>query len=239
MPVRVVRNNGRADHYEQLESGAFELALDHQDPLVAEQQRQERAGKRTVALVGMSPASCALAPYDDPAVEIWSLNETHAFPWMTRCDRWFQLHPRESFTREVAVRNVHGHYDWLKRERGIPIYMQQRYDDIPDSVAYPLWQVKQRFFSKILAGGKPIQELSSTFGFMMALALYEDRFDRLEVYGFDMAAEGIAADGYVYQKPGALFWLGVANGLGKEIIMPPNNQLFQAPLYGYKWYPRS
>lgn len=238
-PVRIVRRDtGGVERYEFLVEEALEQALDHQDPTVAALLKRERQGKRTIAMVGMSSASCALAPFDDPDVEIWSLNETHAFPWMLRADRWFQMHPRESFTREVAVRSVHGHYDWLQEKRGIPVYMQFVYEDIPDSVEYPLHAVKERFFKHLYKGDDHIQQLGSTFDFMMALALLEDRFDRYELYGFDMASEGLTAAGFAYQKPGALYWLGVATGMGKEIYTPPGNQLFMAPLYGYQWYPK-
>jgi hypothetical protein len=90
--------------------------LKHQDLITADKMRKRRAGKKTVAMVGLAPTSCSLAPFDDPSVEIWGLNEAHAFQqWFTRWDRWFQIHDSKSWKRYIAKRNIRGHYDWLKR----------------------------------------------------------------------------------------------------------------------------
>ncbi len=90
--------------------------LSHEDPETAEKLRRLRKGKKTVAMVGLAPTSCSLAPFDDPDVEIWALNETHAFPqWFMRWDRWFQIHDSKSWKRYLAKRDVRGHHDWLKR----------------------------------------------------------------------------------------------------------------------------
>jgi len=239
-PIRVVRRGGgSADHYEFLTDFDMDDALAHEDPEIAEQHKKDREGKRTLAMVGRSPASCALAPWEDESVEIWSLNETHASPWFMRWNRWFQMHPWEILTREEDQRGIRGHYEWLQQDHGNGIYMLHQYLEFPNSVEYPLNRVRERFFrGKIWKGDQEAQQLGSTFDYMMALALLEDRFDRIEIYGFDMAAESMKLAGYVYQKPGALFWLGVANGLDIEIYTPPDNQLFSAPLYGYQWYPK-
>ena len=53
--------------------------LTPQHPKVAKRLRELRRGKKTVAIVGLSPTSCSLAPFDDRDVEIWGLNEGHAF----------------------------------------------------------------------------------------------------------------------------------------------------------------
>ena len=90
--------------------------LKHQDPETAEKLHKLRKGKKTVAMVGLAPTSCSLAPFEDEDVEIWGLNEAHAFQqWFTRWDRWFQIHDSKSWKRYIAKRDVRGHYDWLKR----------------------------------------------------------------------------------------------------------------------------
>ncbi|MCK4815325.1 hypothetical protein KA005_06110, partial [bacterium] len=102
MAVRIVRRtyDGEADDYEALIGGEeVGITLVHQDPKTAKKLKKLRKGKKTVAVVGLAPTSCSLAPYDDPEVEIWGLNEAHAFPWMKRWDRWFQIHATESWKR--------------------------------------------------------------------------------------------------------------------------------------------
>src|SRR5512139_578370 len=96
MAVRIARRiDGYADHYEALITGEDTAkSLPPQEPETAAKLRKLRKGKKTVAIVGMAPSSCSLAPYTEPkeAVEIWGLNEAHAFQWMKRADRWFQIH---------------------------------------------------------------------------------------------------------------------------------------------------
>src|SRR3990172_2662949 len=119
MAVKVVRRvyDGEADHYEALIVGEdVAKVLPPQDPETAAKLRELRKGKKTVAIVGLAPTSCSLAPFDEEGVEIWGLNEAHAFPWMKRWDRWFQIHATESCKRYIAKRDVRGHFDWLKQK---------------------------------------------------------------------------------------------------------------------------
>jgi len=228
-PVRIVRRDGGyADHYVHIDYTELDAELNPQDPIIAAQLRRIREGKRTLALVGMGPTSCSLAPFDDEDVEIWGLNESHAFPWMKRATGWFQLHPRKSFEREVACREVRGHFDWLKQSHKIPIYMQFKHNDIPDSVEYPLYDIIAEFFKDVRKGDERVKYFTSTFAFMMALGIYRG-FERFEVYGFEMAG----GDEYVPQRACAEFWVGMALGRGVEIYLPNNSQLLFGPLYGY------
>jgi hypothetical protein len=116
MAVRIIRRkNGEADHYEANVFGE-EVAqvLAPQDPKVARKLKKDRKGKKTVAIVGLAPTSCSLAPYEDEDVEIWCLNESHAFPqWLKRWDRWFQIHDSVSWHRQMAKRDVRDHSKWL------------------------------------------------------------------------------------------------------------------------------
>jgi len=149
MAVRIIRRvDGYADHYEAMVTGE-ELSenLEPQDPVTAERLRQLRKGKKTVAIVGMAATSCSLAPFDDEDVEIWGLNEAHAFKWMKRATRWFQIHNSDSWKRYIAKREVRGHFNWLKKNPwDIPIYMQHAQEIIPKSVSYPLHEVVGEVF---------------------------------------------------------------------------------------------
>lgn len=230
MAVRIIRReDGSADHYEHLQPVEIDEFLLPQDPTTAERLRQLRAGKKTVALVGMASTSCSFAPFNDDGVEIWCLNEMHEFPWMLKWDRWFQIHSSKYFKRDIAKRGVEGHYDWLQKKHDRPIYMQFRHDEIPDSVEYPLIDITEEFFSIMWKGEFKFKYLTSTFALEMALAIYKG-FARIEIYGFDMSPD----EEWENQKSCAEFWLGVANGRGIEIYLPPNNQLLEGKLYGYQ-----
>lgn len=231
-PVRIVRRDGGyADHYEHVHDEDLERQLPPQDAETATKLHNLRKGKKTVALVGMSPSSCSLAPFEDEDVEIWGLNEMHDWPWMLRATRWFQIHPRKSFMRELAVRNVRGHFEWLQKDHGIPIYMQFQHEDIPDSVEYPLLDMLDEFFGKIRKGDEKVKYFTATFAYMVAIALSKkEKFERIEIYGFEMANE----EDFSAQKSCAEFWLGVITGRGLEMYLPPQSQLLWGDLYGYE-----
>ena len=230
MAVRIMRReSGEADHYEPIYDG-YEISnvLPEQDPETAEKLRELRKGKKTVAIVGMAPSSCSLAPWHNTDVEIWGVNEAHAFPWFKKATRWFQIHHSSSWKRRVAKRRVRGHYKWLKKNPWkIPIYLQYPNDEVPLSQGYPLHQICDRFFKNFTRGDAKVKYFTSTFAYMMGVALL-DGFERVEVYGFEMADE----IEYLQQKACAEFWIGVALGMGVEVYTPAGNQLLYSKLYG-------
>lgn len=238
------RDNKWLDHYSPVLDNS-ELAQENMarnDTRTERLMRRARSGKKTVALVGWAPASCAKAPYDEPNVklggdlEIWGLNQAHVMPWMKKWTRWFQLHKEKSFKRELSLtRGLAGHYDWLKQDHKQPIYMQFQHEEIPNSVEYPLTEIVEEFLGKFLKGSEVDKYFTNSLAFMMALALYEDKvakhgFDRIEVYGFEMADD----TEYVKQKGCAEFWIGIALGRGKEVFLPEGNSLASGPLYAYQ-----
>jgi hypothetical protein len=239
MEVMIVRDvHGNARRYRALIAGeAIQGSLKPQDPEVAERLREQRKGKKTVALVGLSPSSCSKAPWDDMDVEIWGLNEAHAFTWMKRATRWIQIHCNKSWKRPIAKRDVRGHYDWLRKNPwNIPIYMQHWNEEIPNVVEYPLHAIYKMFLGNFWRGDKHVKYFTSTLAYMIALALYEGRhgvlnekpFDRIELYGFDLSDDVE----YVKQKACAEFWIGMAMGMGVEVWSPENCQILWSALYG-------
>jgi hypothetical protein len=235
-PVRLVyRINNELDHYEPMDRETMAAEVNQLDAPRIRRLRQDRNGKRTVALVGMAPGTCGFAPADENTkvgggLEVWGLNESHLTKWMKpNWTRWFQLHPKASFTREVEKRGGIGHYDWLKQNHGDKIiYMQYVYPEIPNSVEYPIHDMTQRFFGKLLGDERKRKYFTSTMAYMMPIAIAEG-FQRIELYGFEMAAD----DEFVSQRPSAEFWIGQALGAGIEVYEPKECNLTDGPLYGY------
>lgn len=240
-PVRIVFR----DHMHASQPDVEHIYADHYEPLMArrgwrgeqllpadeetsKKLRKEREGKKTVAIVGMSPTSCSLAPFDDESVEIWAINEMHIFPWLTRWDRWFQIHDSKSWKRPVAKRDIVGHYDWLKEEHGKPIIMQHWHPEVPDSVAYPLKEVCDKFLGNLRRGEDRVKYFTSSLEYMVAYALWTEEVERIEIYGFEMA-DSIE---YLRQKAGTEFWLGIALGRGLDIYLPPSCFILWSSLYG-------
>jgi hypothetical protein len=230
-PVRRLYRDGKhLDSYKPavMQSGWQAEELEPVDKETARKLKKLRKGKKTVAFVGMAVSSCALAPFEDPDVEIWALNEMHNWKWLKRADRWFQIHATQLWQRDLAKRNVYGHREWLKSNPlDIPIYMQYWNEEVPRSIAYPLREVCAKVFKNVRRGDDKLKYFTSTFAYMMGIALLEE-FDRVELYGFEMAAN----DEYIEQKGCAEFWIGLAMGLGVEIYLPPNCLLLFSNLYG-------
>ena len=174
---------------------------------------------KTLAIVGYSPTTRNQAPFDNQDITIAGLNEEHVFDWFARKTgnlTWFQLHPRESFTRESNSGDPK-HWEWLQKKHPFPIYMQQKWDDIPSGKKYPLEKVYARFGNYF----------TNTLTFIMAWAVLEE-YERLELYGFDMASD----TEYKHQRPNACYWIGMCRGMGIDVYIPPESKL----LRGYARY---
>lgn len=169
---------------------------------------------RKVALIGGHPDTVDLAPYHDPSWEIWAHASVRNL--CQRVDRYFDLHPREVFTDKGHAR----YWLWLQRNT-TPIYMQQRWADIPGSARYPKERVLAEFRRYI----------TNHIGWMVALALTEG-VTHLAFYGvhYDSQSE------YAEQRAGCEYWMGVAEGRGVQLVLPQSCPLLAQPkeLYGYE-----
>lgn len=175
--------------------------------------------REIVAIVGSARTNRDLAPWDDETVDIWGINEALKFSWMRRADAVFQMHARWSFTRPNN-RNDPQHFEWLKQKHPFPIYMQQEWDDIPSSVAYPLQEVLQL---------TPYPFFTSTVAYAIALAvLYE--YKEIRLFGVEMASDSE----YFWQRDCVTYWLGIAAGRGIHVVTPPGATLLHDKLYGYE-----
>jgi hypothetical protein len=169
--------------------------------------------RREVAVVGTAPNSRKLANDLPDTVEIWGLNDCYTF--LKRWDRWFEIHNREVWEADGAE-----HVEFLQTCK-VPVYMLTEYPDIPNSVAYPYEEVKER-----LSG-----YLASTVDYMLALAIAEG-VDAIHVIGVNMATE----TEFTHQRPSCEYWLGMAQGAGIKVHLPENSPMLKSSLglYGPK-----
>ena len=174
--------------------------------------------RKKVAICGFAQSSRTLAPWDDPAVEIWGLNQLYRH--IPRETRHFDIH--ENWRED----NVEGtdHPRWLA-ECGIPVYMTQVEPSIPTSVRFPLEDVIREVTG--------IDYFTSTVAFMLGLALYE-KFEEIGIYGIDL----IVGTEYDVQKACVEFLLGIAHARGVTVRIPPQCALLkQRWRYGYEREP--
>ncbi len=195
---------------------------------------------RKVAIVGFAD-SYALAPFDDPSVEIHAINELHRY--LTRWDRWYELHSREAFEVK-GNRDQEAHVNWLRAQPGVgqpghkPIYMRELFADISAGVVLPLRELSDRFFVRF--GQQPY--FTSSIGYMLAMAIAEGRDEQFQpvnedavewigLYGIDLASD----TEYGEQRPNTEYFIGLARGLGIQVEIAEGSALLKADhLYGFE-----
>ena len=167
-----------------------------------------------MAIVGTAP-SWKLTPWNDPSVELWSLNDAFRLPGFARADRWFDLHPFDHMyfvppkATKVDAKDIptghyvrpHAYLDWLKALQ-IPLYLQSDPPEGfgPQAQRFPKQAVEEHFG----------QYFTSTPAWMLALAVMEG-FQDIAIYGIHLATESE----YIEQRPNFEFLIGRVLGRGK------------------------
>jgi hypothetical protein len=184
-----------------------------------------------------------MAPYDDDSFEIWGVNNGYLL--MKRFTRWFEIHnitfDGQHYYRRGA-REFRGTdmdvYMQKLAELNVPVYMQQQWAAVPNSVVYPLAEVAKMLGSQLgwynhegFEGAQPGYDVyfTNTISYMIAVALLEG-FEEIHVYGVDMAVD----TEYHHQRPSCEFFLGWAAGKGIKMYIPPQCDLMKTRfLYGF------
>ncbi len=180
--------------------------------------------RETVAIIGSHPGTRGEFDFSRTDCDVWLFNEAAQADWAVRCDAVFQMHAPVIF-RNPGNRNNAKHYDWLRSGETPAVYMQEQYEDVPRSAAYPRYEIR----SLILANFNGGQEYyTSSPAYAIALAIYLG-YRRIEIYGVEMETD----TEYRFQRDGIAFWVGVAVGQGIEVELH-SRQFLVAPLYGYE-----
>jgi len=165
--------------------------------------------------------------------EVWSMNMIHSSPTMREVfpleiDRLFDIHPVWMLQAEWYSKN-NDHWGWLTRtEHKYPVYMLEAYPEVHNSLRFPIEEISERYLANIDREGEPVNYYTSSFCYMLALAVFEG-FTDIYISGFDMGSD----TEYIYQKSGAEFWIGLASQVAR-VHLPKNTSLLRAKLYGYE-----
>ena len=201
--------------------------MEDKKPEVKPIEKLEVKKRTKVAIVGFT-GTREQAPYNDPEFEIWTVNNLYRF--VPRQDRVFELHTRE----QIAADLTHGvdgkTYVEELASMTIPVYMQEKYPDIPASIKYPLDKMIDEFgIERSNINHKPDAYFTNSISFMIALAIYEG-FKEIHVYGVDLAI-GVE---YIEQRPSCEYYLGIAKGRGIKLFLPIESDLLKTRfIYGY------
>jgi hypothetical protein len=184
---------------------------------------QPREGQKKVALLGFAE-SYKFAPFDDPTVEIWGLNEL--WKYLPRWNRWFEVHDEETLgvsKRDLTEGEQRRHLDWLRSQPvGNPIYMQPQFCDgrFPAAVPLPLDRLTEKFG----------RYFTSTIGYMVGMAILDD-YDWIGIYGVDLASDVE----YQQQRANSEYLIGMARGMGKTVVLAETSAICKAGhLYGFE-----
>lgn len=178
--------------------------------------------KRPLALVGTA-SSYTAAPWEDEDTEIWGVQTLLAKEGFKRADRIFEMHPRR-YWGDPSVQERINKFDG-------PVVMQQHTDEIPNSVAYPYQEIRDRFYLPVM---KENLFVTTTITWMILLAIHEGYRD-ISFYGIHMAHDSE----YGYQQSSCSWALGIIHGMmlsGEKfnLFIVPSSELLTARYeYGY------
>lgn len=209
--------------------------------------------KDTLCIVASHPLAKRF-DFNRDDCDIWGFNEILKMDWYKRADVIFQLH-LEPIWRNPTNRNDQNYLYWLKnisgqcnvckgegcqhcnkgtyypkKRDGVTIFMQEEYKDVPNSVKYPLDEIKtmlQNFKWVAASGYSDKTYLTSSPAEALALGIYMG-YKKIECWGVEMNTD----TEYRYQRDCITFWQGVAAGKGIEVIA--YTEIYNSPIYGYE-----
>ena len=178
---------------------------------------------RKVAMCG-GASTLKYTPWFDPTWEIWA-HASCRHLCKRDPDLLWDLHPPELWRNPQKKTWDPKYATWITTNR-VPIMMQAVYPDAPASIRYPFEQIVTEF---------PLGYMTNHLAYMVALALTQG-VTHIGVFGceYDTNSE------YGPQRGCAEYWLGVAEGRGAHICLPPTSSLLNKPslLYGYESHPK-
>ena len=176
--------------------------------------------KNTAVILGMHHGTMGDFDQTRTDCDVFVMNEMLSRGAVARADYVMQLH-KPVVWRSTQNRNDRNHYEWLKSNTETPVFMAERFDDVPMSRRFPLEEIKQYF-----KGAE--WYFTTTIAYAIAYAIYAG-YKRIELYGIEMETN----TEYTHQRPCVAYWCGVAYGKGIEVDFH-SPQFFVSPLYGYE-----
>lgn len=159
-----------------------------------------------------------------------NMNDPNHFLWLqnksgpcTRCEGRGYLLTKDNQHIDCDACDK-GTYHPNKERKNLPIYMQEQYDDIPNSVKLPLDEIHNKFFKKYL---KDRKYFTSSASYMLGLSMLYG-YKQIDFYGFEMGTQSE----YHYQRANFEYMVGVAHGLGFDVRIPDKSPILKGQLYG-------
>jgi hypothetical protein len=190
-------------------------------------------GFNKIALLGTASSSMALAPFKDLSWAIWACSPgTYPICAQNRSDVWFE--PHRWLPTAPGQFGAPGTKPWfspefhtfLSEHKG-PVFMSKVQESIPMSMRIPFEQLIEKYGPYCW---------TSTIAYMIAIAIdvlapraANGEKVAIGLWGIDMAA----TEEWSYQRPGCQHFIGLAQSLGIEIVLPAESDLMRPPtMYG-------
>ena len=172
---------------------------------------------KSLAIIGTADSRNE-APFHDKDVTIWVVDGCIEDPEITRADAAFELHGPHFWRLPQIIERLNS-FDG-------PVYMQDHYDEIPNSVAYPREAVRKRFYQESM--GKHLY-VTNTITWMMLKGIM-DGFNDFQLFGVHMAH----STEYAYQRPNVTWAAGLIQGLGGTVFFAGDAGVMEARYeYGF------
>lgn len=185
-------------------------------------------GRKPLCIIGTA-SSCGDAPYEEVesdgsyTYDVWGINTALVNKKVLRMDVCFEMHPKRYWGQQMVTDRLN---DFGKR-----VVMQDHYDQIPKSEAYPREAIKEKYHLDVMGDNL---YATNTVTWMILQAL-EEGYTDISLYGIHMAHE----TEYAYQRASCMWILGIIHGwiiqgLDYKLTIAEESQLFKAEYeYGF------
>lgn len=179
---------------------------------------------QSVALYGFASVSRE-GVWQSQADEVWSVVWAYNYH-LPRLNRLLEIHPTwlQARSQKPEYQKVRDHWEWLKQNKTIPVYMMEARPEVPMAVRYPIEQAQA-----LVPSYRRRKVFTSSFDYLMALAILEG-VKRIEAYGFEMGSD----TEYRYQREGAAYWIAQCDARGIELVLPEKTALLRNKMYCYE-----
>lgn len=169
--------------------------------------------KRSVAILGQA-STAALAPFDDPAWEIWALGWVFGLP---RADLRFDIHhpdfkEDEKYKGHINSMRWEPKYPKWVKDHKLPMICATEATELFGGTPYPLDEVRALF------PGRDV--LECTISYMLAYAIWQKR-EHIGIWGCHFCG----CVEYLYQLPSVTYLIGYADAKGIKVDICPGGPL--------------
>lgn len=168
-----------------------------------------------VAIIGTADCSRGKAPYDNESWEIWSLGANAKD--IPRFDRWFELHTERVLKNARSWENIFPFFG----QCGDKLYLGHPCSDLPFAKPFPIEKIKEKFGTYF----------TSTIAYLIAFAILEGATE-IGLWGISMLAD----EEYSRQRPCVEYYLGMARGLGINVVIAEESPVLRAErMYAFEY----